>query len=180
MSKITLSKSEAARRQIDAAIRLTLGEEDPVAIMAVAAGGHRIIRDLIEREQHESFLRFTDWIKEGHEAEFWRYFNATANFLKHAAEDPMALREFDELEADFLIAFACRWYADLGFERTREMRVFMAWFQLCHPDLFNADAASGEIRRKMEGATKEFLEGSRQERRRIGRLILDWVTTIGI
>jgi valyl-tRNA synthetase len=35
MTKVHINKIEAARRQIDAAIRMTFGEEDPVAIYLV-------------------------------------------------------------------------------------------------------------------------------------------------
>jgi hypothetical protein len=68
MAKIRINKIDAARRQLDAAIRMTFGGEDPVAIHSVVAAGHRIIRDICEqRGDIESYLRFTDWIREGHE-----------------------------------------------------------------------------------------------------------------
>jgi hypothetical protein len=68
MVKIRINKMDAARRQINAAIRMTFDGEDPVAIHSVIAAGHRIIRDICEqRGDIESYLRFTDWIAPGHE-----------------------------------------------------------------------------------------------------------------
>jgi hypothetical protein len=71
MAKIRLNKLDAARRQINAAVRMTFGGEDPVAIHSVIAAGHRIIKDICEqRGDIESYLRFTDWIAPGYEREF--------------------------------------------------------------------------------------------------------------
>lgn len=41
-----LTKLEAARRQINAVIRMYFNDEDPVAIHALIAGGTQIISDL--------------------------------------------------------------------------------------------------------------------------------------
>ena len=46
---IYITKIEAARRQIDAAIRMLLSKEDDLAIHTVAAAGDRILRDLLDR-----------------------------------------------------------------------------------------------------------------------------------
>jgi len=47
-AEIYVNKLEAARRQIDAAIRMLLATEDCLAIHTVASAGYRIIRDLLE------------------------------------------------------------------------------------------------------------------------------------
>jgi hypothetical protein len=115
MTKIKINKIDAAKRQLDAAIRMTFSGEDPVAIHAIAAGAHRIIRDICQkRGDIESYLRFTDWIADGHEKEFWSHFNASANFIKHADDDTNDIHEMDDELSDFLIAFASKWYRDLG------------------------------------------------------------------
>jgi hypothetical protein len=48
-AEILISKIEAARRQIDAAIRMTIANEDEVAIHTVASAGYRILRDLLNK-----------------------------------------------------------------------------------------------------------------------------------
>jgi hypothetical protein len=48
-SQVFLTKLEAARRQIDAAIRMTLLNEDRLAVHTVAAAAYRILRDMKER-----------------------------------------------------------------------------------------------------------------------------------
>src|SRR5271163_4482614 len=102
MAKVRLNKIDAARRLLDAAIRMTFAEEDPAAIHTLVAGAHRIIRDICERRGDiESYLRVTDWIAPGHEGEFWSAWNASANFLKHANRDAEDIHELDDEAADF-------------------------------------------------------------------------------
>jgi hypothetical protein len=115
MTKIRINKLDAARRQLDSAIRMTFAGEDPVAVHSVAAAGHRIIRDLCEqRGDIESYLRFTDWIAPGYENEFWTAMNASANFIKHADKDAEDIHEMDDETSDFMIVIASKWYRDLG------------------------------------------------------------------
>lgn len=143
MIKIRVNKQEVARRQINAAIRMTFNGEDPVAVHSVIAAGHRIIRDICEqRGDIESYLRFTDWIAEGHEKEFWSAMNKTANFLKHADDDANEILDLDDGEADFMIAFASKWYGDLGNMRSIEMNVFAGWWAFQHPKVITPEYLS--------------------------------------
>jgi hypothetical protein len=52
---IFINKLEAARRQIDAAIRMTFANEDELAIHTVAAAAYRIVRDLLEKQGRFDF-----------------------------------------------------------------------------------------------------------------------------
>jgi hypothetical protein len=50
---VFINKLEAARRQLDTAIRLTFANEDALAIHTLAAAAYRILRDILhERGQH--------------------------------------------------------------------------------------------------------------------------------
>jgi hypothetical protein len=140
MASIRLNKIEAARRQTDAAIRMTFASEDPIAIHTVASAGHRIIRDICEqRGDIESYKRVTDWIVPGRETEFWRYYNATANFLKHADRDAGDVHDLDDEAADFMLILSAKWYRDLGHQPTTEMNAFAMWWTLQNPDLLKPD-----------------------------------------
>jgi hypothetical protein len=136
MSKITINKMDAARRQIDAAIRMTFANEDPVAVLTVISAANRIVRDLCEkRGEIESYLSFTDWIKPGYEKQFWKAFNASANFIKHADDDPDAIFELNDEASDFLIVFTAKWYRDLGSATSLEMNTFATWWATQHDDV---------------------------------------------
>jgi hypothetical protein len=167
MSNVRINKIDAARRQIDAAIRMTFRGEDPVAIHAVIGGAHRIIRDICEqRGDIDSYQRFTDFIVPGHEGEFWRYWNASVNFLKHADKDPNAIHELDAETTDFLIVITARWYRDLGNSVSEEMRYFAGWWAIMHPDVIKADvieAAGSKVREFVSAAVHASKQLTRQE-----------------
>lgn len=178
VAKIRINKIDAARRQIDAAIRMTFAGEDPIAVHSVIAAGHRIIKDICEkRGDIESFLRFTDWIAEGYEKQFWSAMNRSANFIKHADTDADAIHEFDEEEADFMIVFASKWYGDLGHSRSREMNTFATWWAIQHP--LGITPAYVEVIKKagllseFETMQREIVHLTRKDRLRIGKLFLD-------
>jgi hypothetical protein len=48
-ASIFINKLEAARRQLDAAIRMTFAYEDELAIHTVAAAAYRILRDMLDK-----------------------------------------------------------------------------------------------------------------------------------
>lgn len=48
-AQVFINKLEAARRQLDAAIRMTFANEDELAIHTVAAAAYRIVRDLLHK-----------------------------------------------------------------------------------------------------------------------------------
>ncbi len=174
MALIRLNKVEAAGREIDAAIRLTFAGEDPVAVHAVAADAHRIIQDFHRAHgEVELYLRLGDWIAPGHEARFWRYFSASAEFLKQSAWDPAALFDLEEDTIDFMIVFAARWYHKMGASVTREMRVFATWYVACNPGILRPDAMpEAQITAQMETMSKALQALSRPDRLRAGQMAL--------
>jgi hypothetical protein len=178
MAKIRINKIDAARRQIDAAIRMTFDGEDPVATHSVIAGGHRIIRDICEkRGDIESYLRFTDWIASGYERDFWRLFNASANFLKHADEDADHIHELDEEITDFMIVCASRWYGDLGNARSVAMNTFCFWWAVQNPKVITPAFMSAveKIRGReiVETAMRAMPHLSRADKIKAGRIALE-------
>lgn len=57
---VYITKIEAARRQVDAAIRMSFFNEDDLAIHTVASAGYRILRDLLNkrgRDDTEQLLK---------------------------------------------------------------------------------------------------------------------------
>jgi hypothetical protein len=143
MAKIRVNKMDVARRQLDAAIRMTFHGEDPVAIHSIADAAHKIVRNVCEsRHDIPSYRRINDLVKPGRTKEFWAAVNRSGNFFRHADRDATAVHEMDEEETDFAILHAARWYHDLGFSLTPEMKVFMWWLAMCHPELLTPDASA--------------------------------------
>ena len=128
-------------------------------------------------------MRFTDWIREGYEKQFWRAFNASANFIKHADEDDSdAIFELDEESSDFLIVFASKWYRDLGNPASREMNTFVMWWAAQHDSMVNPEVISHF---EQAGVSKPFGElkralavFDRKDRLKAGHVLLTGDTNI--
>lgn len=144
MAKIEINKTEAARRQIDAAIRMLFAYEDPVAIHTLAGAAFRILRDLAGKRSDSYMQKVTQaMIKPGMESEFWRQWNTSTNFLKHADKDPEAMLENVDEEANEGILFmASLYYQDLGHQLTSEMITLVGWYAAIHPDFMRENASA--------------------------------------
>lgn len=131
---LRITKIDAAKRQIDVAIRLLFSNEDPVAIHTIMAAGFQVIRD-IARHQNKDFLKA--YIVPGKEKQFWGAVNKIANFYKHADRDPDP-DNFIEVSTDtneLLLFLACALYQNLEYELSHEMNAFVGWFSAIYPDL---------------------------------------------
>lgn len=179
MALIRLNKVEAAGRLVDTAVRMTFAGESAVAIHAVVSSAHRIIQDFYRsRNEIEAYLRLGDWIVPGHEARFWRYFTAAAEFLKPGEWNPEAIFDLEEDTNDFMIVFAARWYHTQGLAATREMRVFATWYVACNPGILRLDAIpEAAMTTQMETMSKALMELSRSDRLRAGQMALQAVKT---
>src|SRR3990170_2717985 len=94
---ITVSKLDAARRQLDTAVRLYFSEADPVSIHTLTAASHEVLTDL-NRERGGSptvMESFEAYIKPEGIKEFGSMINKAANFFKHADRDPEDIQTFN-------------------------------------------------------------------------------------
>jgi hypothetical protein len=103
--------------------------------------------------------------------------NATANFIKHADEDADAIHEFDDEISDFMIAFAAKWYRDLGNSTSVEMNVFVIWWMLQRPDTFKPEIfvlfKKAGLGAQAEVVATTMTGLSRKDRLKAGQLLLD-------
>lgn len=136
MTAMRANKLEAARRQIDAAIRMLLAQEDPLAVYAIAHSGFNILWDLSKRNGSEGFFKeIIDNIRPGKEGKFRAELNKTWNFLKHADKDSDAsLKNVSEELNETILFMATQLYNGLGQKLTPEMLVVLCFFSALHPD----------------------------------------------
>jgi len=133
-----LTKLNASKREINAAIRMFFVEEDPIAIHAVAAGGLQIISDLAHKKGVsvgiESFL---DAIVEERRDEFRKIMRKPQNFLKHAdqKDDENAILEFNVESVEVFLVLASQAFKDFTGKDTPETRVFFNWFLVRNPNV---------------------------------------------
>ena len=147
-----VSKAEAARRQIDAAVRMLFTAEDFLAVHTVVSAALGLVRDLADKRgigfkselrtalgQVVRSSRGLDLDSEAGKDLLDRIFNQTfpkalqeknkaANFLKHADRNPREFLFESTLETEFHLAEACHYFSSLGFELTPEMIAFLFWW----------------------------------------------------
>ena len=130
---MTISKLEAAQRQLDCAIRLYLAEEDEVAVHTLSRAAFRILYDLYPTMRDDGFSRDLDALIQ---RLGWARFNQVSNFLKHADRDPQATDEVHDTDTAMGIGFSIILFSRLSGSYTPEMRAFDEWMKVTHHEEF--------------------------------------------
>jgi hypothetical protein len=162
MAEVHITKSAAAQRQLDAAIRILFSGEDELAVHTLAFAAHTIVCDLdkkngkvtnrvFEETLDEVRAKFPGAFAEYDALAFRKFINNDnrrgANFLKHAEQDHAKSLNPSALTTDHLLLEACSIYIGLGFSPTKEMQTFGRWHLAVYPsepdDRINT--AAGEI-----------------------------------
>ena len=159
MTRIKVTKLEAAQRQIDVAIRMLFSGEDPAAIHTLTSAGFQILGDLLDAEQQDPI---DSMIRPEKKHEFWRKQKGLANFLKYADKDPKDIYDSVEEEAnDFFLYLALIRYHKLRQPLTLEMKVLQAWLTMIHPDVLQVENEDRQLRDAVEagGTIRTLLRG---------------------
>lgn len=135
--KLYISKLDAAKRQLEVALRMFFYSGDPVSIHTLVNASYEILTQLclkqgiknIINEGTEKFIR-----KEKQKEVKTKLFEAK-NFFKHSGKDPNQNIEFNPELNPFLLWDCCRLYKILTSEFTSIMLVFHVWFSLKNKDL---------------------------------------------
>jgi len=156
--RVTMTtKTDAAERQLNTAIRLFFENRDHLSAYTLAIASREITDDLLGKQSDEIFRRelarlgdptkvrlsyrerLHDLIKPEYHKDAQKLFNRRQNFLKHADRDPDS--EMDDLSARELamvILFSVSNFHLLTKGRlTREMGTFLCWFGAAEPKLVN-------------------------------------------
>jgi hypothetical protein len=128
-----LDKLEAARRQLECAIRLVAAEDDELAIHTLVMAAYGILEDLSKGGPYYE-IGVKPFLTEIGQ----KRFRATANFLKHADRDPRAVHTPEDLGmTDTRIGVCITLYRELKGTFTPAMAAFHNWMVVRHPDEFN-------------------------------------------
>ena len=175
MKEISVTKIQAAQRQIDSAIRMLFRNEDPVAIHTVAMAGFRILRDLTKKRGLKHPI--DSMLKPGKEREFWGALSNFSNFCKHADRDPNDDSiSFREDANDSVLLIAATYYRHLGWEWTKEMQILSAWYASLHPDILSEEIDVA-MRALVLSTMGEFRSLAREDQLSIGLSVLKKVDT---
>ncbi len=140
---VIVAKLDAAKRQLETAIRLYFSLGDPVAIHTLAAAAYNIVRG-INTKRGGSLMTVKEEAIEYAKPEFRAMlrekFNEAENFFKHADRDHDATLNFSPAATDFYIWDACAHYQKLTEERPPLFQTFIGWFMLNNEGMFDLPA----------------------------------------
>lgn len=136
----TITKLEAASRQLDEAIRMFFEGRDALAIHTLAAAAQGILRDVAKAigAEHQSILHDHPDIPPERSREWIAAVNAPRNFFKHADRDREGTIEFDEEENERVLLDAVLLHGTVATEFLSAAAVYMGWFTTKHAALRGA------------------------------------------
>jgi hypothetical protein len=129
---ISVTKFEAARRQLNVAIRLMFEGIDPIAIHTLIGAASVLLGDLAGH--HHPSGRWETLAQQANnltEKTYFRIARYAQNFLKHADSDVDSILEFDPIDTDAL-AFGAVMNVQLFDLLTVEESVLQLWYFACH------------------------------------------------
>jgi len=133
----TVSKLDAARRQLSTAISLFIREQDTISTHTLTAAGHQILLDLAKVRGVASLTKDSPHVRPERRAEFAAAVNEAENFFKHADRDPNKVLVFRPAQTEYLLLDAVLIYQQLSGRPFQSGLVYMVWFIAGHPDLID-------------------------------------------
>lgn len=132
----TLSKLDAARRQLVTAIRLHLADRDAVSVYTLATNAQEILSTLCDRQGLRSLRAniarpagMSDVEVQG------KLINPARNFFKHADRDPDGVwTDFVETDCDHILIIPCFDIVELERKSPIEVQVFLTWYGALYPE----------------------------------------------
>ena len=150
-----ITKTDAAERQLNTAIRLFFENRDHLSSYALAVASREVTDDVIQSRHSELYqralarvgdplkVRLSYWKvlerligKDKFDKNFIDLHNKWKRFLKHADKDPDAeIEPFTTKLLALVIIWAIKNYVLLTQHLTIEMKTFFVWFAVAEPQL---------------------------------------------
>lgn len=133
-----ISKLDAAKRQLETAIKMFLLDADPVATHTLTAAAHQVLTDIGKARSVSSIFKEEALylIRDEHKAKYLHLLSRAENFFKHADKDPEGQIEFNPEVTGSYLMDAIVIYKKLTSEQVPLMIAFLTWFSLKNPTLF--------------------------------------------
>jgi hypothetical protein len=120
-----ITKIDAARRQIDAAVELYFHEGDELATHTLVGAAHILITDLSKATKFESIL--DRYIVPAWRWRFEKVIRAPQNFIKHADTDAEATLDFNPHNTELMLFIDIEMFKELTGSATDPMRAFQVY-----------------------------------------------------
>jgi hypothetical protein len=130
---IKISKTDAAKRQLETAIRLWFYSGDPVSIHTLAAAALQLLHDLGQKQGTGAILRDLPGVLAGRRNELRKLIKGYENFFKHADNDPNALLDFCPDATELFILDAVLTYTKLTGDSAPIFDTFRVWVLAHNP-----------------------------------------------
>lgn len=151
---VKITKLDAAKRQLQTAVRLYFNDEDPISICTLTRAAHEIISVLNEKHGKSTMIMSDKLIVDKYKEEFRKIMNAPKNFFKHADKDPAGILDFNPEENEFFLLDGCENYEILTGEKVPHFIIYRNWFYAKYPEVINIKWGGGEEIRKRFGDNK--------------------------
>jgi hypothetical protein len=163
MSKsCSISKLEAAKRQLITAIVLYFHWGDSVSIHTLACASKNVLQSIRTNRSVKSQLSIDELVDEIVAQKFKKEFRLKIkepeNFFKHADRDPENVLEFCEEVTEYILLDAVESYSIVTQQCVPELHVFRAWFLLQHQGYLTN--SSDEFLQKLGGVS--YTTGERE------------------
>ena len=176
-----ITKTDAAERQLNTAIRLFFENRDHLSSYALAVASREVTDGVIHSRRRELYrhelarvgdpqkvcLSYREGIKSLVKPEFYENFltldRKWQNFFKHAVRDPDAeIEPFATKQLALVIITAIRNYTLLTQHWTTEMAAFLGWFAVAEPQLVNL--APGDVMNEAIDKIRSGISGDPYDR----------------
>ena len=142
---IKITKLDAARNQIDTALRLWFEDGDLVSIHTLTAAAHQICHAILKHggEEYPSMIFSLDLLSAEARAAYKKYILAPENFFKHATNDPYpnCQIELPLRTTELYLVDAVFLFHKLSSDMTPSMKAFALFFNLHNPDMLKDEAS---------------------------------------
>jgi hypothetical protein len=147
---ITISKLDAARRQLQTAITLWFNGGDPVATHSLAYAAYEIIHALSKKRNpnRRDLLFDSAQVGEAERKDINVALKSHANFFKHGDRDAEAVIDFKPALTEGFLVFAIVGFELCGESSSDEFIVFKGWMRLQKPG-FMAEAERKTLEERM-------------------------------
>lgn len=135
-TKITITKLDAAQRQLQTAVLLWFTGGDPVSIHTLAYAAYEIIHAVSKRmnPNRRDLLFDSLVVKDEHRGDFNFVLKKHANFFKHGNKADETEIDFYPVASELFIMFSILGLSSCGAVRSDEEVAYLAWIQIHHPE----------------------------------------------
>ncbi len=160
--KITVTKLDVARGQLETAIELFFKEGDSISIHTLSRAAHEILETIGKKQGFNSILEegYEKFIPKEKQKEVRNKLSEVKNFSKHGSFDSDKSIEFQPELNTYYLWDSARLYLLLTKNLTKNMAIFQTWFSVKNPDVLTPEQQQSVNRETLSEITD--LENKKQ------------------